>query len=443
MSGEDGRGDSGLKSQAEKIVSLPPEDFLKIPPRDVQRLLGNLVMDFMKLESSFAAMNKERAEIEAARKRSDELFNFAPVGYFLLDGSGVILDANITGCDMLGLSKQTLANTLFLNIVEPKYHVEFQSYLKTIAETGQRLSAEVEMHDGHGRAFYAQLQTVVLYEKSNKVYRVSVADITERKRAEEALQESEQKYRELADLLPEILFEADAQGKITYANKKALSSFNLTAEDLRRGVTIFDFVFPGYLDFARQRFSRVLSQEDLGPEQYLLQRPDGSAFAAIVHSAPIQRQGKTVGIRGFAVDITPIKQIEKTLRESELRLRSTLDSMLEGCLILDFNWRYVYANEAVARQGRFTREQFIGHTPSEVLPGIENQEIYARMKETMEKRLPQALMTELVYPDGGKRWFDIRIEPVPEGILILYLNLPNGKAPGSPVPVAISQDKLR
>ncbi|MBI2830248.1 MAG: PAS domain S-box protein, partial [Chloroflexi bacterium] len=314
-----------------------------------------------------------------------------------------------------------------LSLVEPQHHPGFISYLKDIAETGQRRSTEIEMRNNAGTVFYAQLQTVALYEKSNLVYRISVADITERKRAEKALQESEQKYRELADLLPEIVFEADTQGRVTYANKKAMASFQLTPDDLRRGVSLFAYVFPGYLDFARDRFSRVLQSEDMGAEEYLLQRHDGTTFAAIVHSAPIHREGKIVGIRGFVVDITRRKDAEQTLRESELRLRSTLDSMLEGCLILDFNWRYVYANEAVARQGRNTREQFIGRTPEEVLPGIEKQEVYARMKETMEKRVPQELETELVYPDGDKRWFDIRIEPVPEGILVLYVNITDRK----------------
>lgn len=427
MSAEVGRGTDELKNQAQKIIALPNGDFQKIPPAEVQGVLRDLVMSLVGLEGQVTALNQARTELELSRQRTEELFNFAPVGYFLLDSHGNILDANITGCDMMGISKRTLTGTLFLSLVEPQHHASFLSYLKDIAETGQRCSTEIEMHTGDGRVFYAQLQTVGLYEKSNIVYRVSVADITERKRAEKIVQESEQKYRELADLLPEILFETDTAGKVTYANRKALTSFNLTADDLRRGISIFDYIFPGYLDFARKRFGRVLQSEDIGPEEYLLQKQDGTTFAAIVHSAPIHREGKIAGIRGFVVDMTWRKQTEQALRETELRLRSTLDSMLEGCLIIDSNWRYVYANEAVTRQGRFTREQFIGHTPEEVLPGIEKQDIYARMKETMEKRIPQEVEAELVYPDGDKRWFDIRIEPVPEGILVLYVNITDRK----------------
>lgn len=421
MVSEGSHGDE-LRMQMEKIIGLPLGDFQKIPSAEVQTVLRSLASRMSELETVVAGLQQSQSELEESRKECVELFDFAPVGYFNLDSRGFIFNANITGCDMLGFSRAKLLNAPFLSLVEPQYHEAFRSYLKEITETGHRLSTEVELRCGDGATFHAQLQTVALYEKSNIVYRVSVADITERKRAEKALQMSEQKYRELADLLPEALFETDIQGAVTYANKKALDTFIVTPDDLRRGVNIFDYIFPGYRDFARQRFARVLQQEDFGPEEYLLQRHDGTTFAAMVHSGPIHREGNIVGIRGIAIDISQRKQAEQTLLESELRLRGTLDSMLEGCLIIDFNWRYVYANEAVARQGRFTREQFIGHTPSEVLPGIEKQEIYARMKETMEKRVPQELETELVYPDGDKRWFDIRIEPVPEGILVLYVN---------------------
>lgn len=416
-----------LRDEAEKTIALPAGDFAKMPPAEVQKLMRDLVFRMGELQTQVEILRRDQAVFEESRKQFVELFDFAPVGYFNVDRHGLIFNANITGCDMLGISRSKLVNTPFLNLLELQYHETFRSYLKDIAETGQRLSTEVELHCSDGRVFHAQLQTVAIYEKSNLVYRISVADITERKRAERALQDSEQRYRDMSDLLPEIIFEADTQGKVTYANKKAMDSFNFTPDDLRRGISLFDYVFPGYLAFARQRFGRVLQQEDLGPEEYLLVRQDGTAFSAIVHSAPIQRAGQIVGIRGIAIDITRQKHTEQLLRESELRFRGAFDSMLEGCVILDSSWRYVYANEAVARQGRFTREQLIGHTVSEVLPGIEKQEIYARMKEAMEKRVPQELETEITYSDGAKRWFDIRIEPVPEGILILYVNITDRK----------------
>ncbi|MBI2852506.1 MAG: PAS domain S-box protein [Chloroflexi bacterium] len=428
MSSERGPGSmNGLRDQANRAIALPAEDFARMPAAEVQKLLGALVVRQGELETQVEALRRDQAELEESRKQSVDLFDFAPVGYFNVDRRGFILSVNITGCDMVGISRAKLVNEQFPSLVEPQYHEALHSYLKEIAETGQRLSTEVEMHCGDDRVFHAQLQTVLTFEKSNLVYRISVADITERKRAEKALQESEQRYRDLADLLPEIVFESDAQGRITYANKEGLVAFSLTPDDIARGISVFNFVFPGYLAFARQRFGRVLEQEDIGPEEYLLQTRDGTTFAAVVHSAPIQRAGQVVGIRGIVLDITQRKQIEQTLRESELRFRSILDSMLEGCLLLDFNWRYTYANEAVARQGRLTREQIIGRTPQEVLPGIEGQEIYARMKESMEKRVPQELETEVVYPDGARRWFDIHIEPVPEGILILYVNITTSK----------------
>ncbi|MBI4295954.1 MAG: PAS domain S-box protein, partial [Chloroflexi bacterium] len=430
----------------------------------------------------------------------------------------------------------------------------FRAYLQEIAQTGQRLSTEVEMRGRDGTPFYAQLQTVALYEKSNIIYRVSVADITarrqaekavreseeryrslfessldgiaftdldghirfantayqkmlgytmgelrettyqqltparwhemeativhdqilargyadvyekeyirkdgtvfpialrvwlirdesgqptgmwgivrditERKRAEQALRENEQKYRELADSLAEGIFETDIRGVVTYLNAKAFASFNFNPDDLRRGISIFEYIAPQYVHFARERFARVLQQQDTGSEEYVLRRKDDTTFPALVHSLAIVREGKVQGTRGIVVDITERKRAEQALIESEKRFRTALDSMMEGCLIIDFNWRYVYANDAVARQGRFTREQFIGHTMKEVTPNIEETEVFARLKESMEKRMAQTLDTEFTYPDGVKRWFEIRMNPVPEGLLVLYVNITERK----------------
>ncbi|MBI4332865.1 MAG: PAS domain S-box protein [Chloroflexi bacterium] len=428
MSNEVKNIDAGdLLRRAGRIVSVPTEEFRVIPAADVQKLLRDLAFALRELETEVSRLHQSMAELEETRKQYLDLFDFAPVGYFNLTSQGVILNVNITGIDMLNTPRAKLLDTPFSSLIEPQCYEQFSSHLAEVRQTGSRLSTELEMRRGDESIFYAQLQTVPLYNGGKLIYRLSVADISDRKQAEKALRESEQKYRDLADGFPEIIFETDTAGRVTYANKKVLVSFNLTAADLSQGINAFDFIVPDQKDIARQRFSRVLAEGEIGASEYTMIRKDGARLAVVVHSSRIMRGDRVAGIRGIVVDITGRKQAEQALRESEQRFRTTLDSMLEGCLIIDFDWRYIYANEAVARQGRYTREQLLGRTMMDILPGIEKTELYARLRDCMEQRVDQRIETELVYPDGSRRWFEVRAEPVPEGILVLYMNVQDRK----------------
>lgn len=120
--------------------------------------------------------------------------------------------------------------------------------------------------------------------------------------------------------------------------------------------------------------------------------------------------------------------IERELREAknrakrhraEERLATTLDTIIEGAQIIGFDWHYVYVNEAVAIRGRQSREALLGHTMMEVYPGIEHTELFTVLSRCMTSRVAVRMENEFVYPDGSKNWFDLNIQPVPEGLFML------------------------
>jgi PAS domain S-box-containing protein len=118
---------------------------------------------------------------------------------------------------------------------------------------------------------------------------------------------------------------------------------------------------------------------------------------------------------------------EAALRESMERYRHTLDHMLEGCQIIDFDWRYVYLNDAVVRHGRRAKNELLGYTMMEAYPGIETTGVFAVLRRCMEERTASHLENEFVYPDGATGWFELSIQPVPEGIFILSIDITDRK----------------
>ena len=148
-------------------------------------------------------------------------------------------------------------------------------------------------------------------------------DITERKKAEEALSESEKRFRELADLLPQPVFEADIEGKITYLSRSGYRFSGYSEDDLGKSFDALKMFIPADRERLRKNTVRIFKRENLGGVEYTIKRKDGQSFPVIIHSAPIVKDYKIVGSRGIIIDITKLKQAEEEKRELEEKLRSS------------------------------------------------------------------------------------------------------------------------
>ena len=113
--------------------------------------------------------------------------------------------------------------------------------------------------------------------------------------------------------------------------------------------------------------------------------------------------------------------------KNEKRLRNMLDNMLEGCQIISPDWRYLYINDAAARHGRSEAEKLLGRTMMEMYPGIEKVQVFSELQKCMKNRVPRVLETEFTFPNGSKGWFELSIQPVPEGIFILSADISERK----------------
>jgi PAS domain S-box-containing protein len=109
-------------------------------------------------------------------------------------------------------------------------------------------------------------------------------------------------------------------------------------------------------------------------------------------------------------------------------LRATFDDMFEGMQVIDFEWRYVYLNKTAARHGRRPREGLLGQRMSDVYPGITSSPVFSILQRCMLDRVPQQAVMLFTYPDERTAWFELRINPVPQGILVLSVDISEQKA---------------
>ena len=194
-----------------------------------------------------------------------------------------------------------------------------------------------------------------------------------------------------------------------------------------------------------QHFSRFYPEEDvtLGKPARELQtaasegrledegwrmRQDGSRFwANVIITALRDEAGQLSGFSKITRDLSLRRQADETIRASEERYHSTLDNMLESAQILGFDWRYLYLNDAAARSGHQAKEEMLGHTVMERFPGFETTELYAALRRCMQERTAARAEFEFAYSQGTTAWFDFSIQPVPEGLFVLSLDITERK----------------
>lgn len=105
------------------------------------------------------------------------------------------------------------------------------------------------------------------------------------------------------------------------------------------------------------------------------------------------------------------------------QLRISVDNLLEGMQVIGRDWRYLYVNKAAAVHGQRPAEELVGRTMMECYPGIDSTDVFRALLRVMETRRSENLQSVFVFPSGEHRWFDLFIDPVPDGICVMSLDV--------------------
>jgi PAS domain S-box-containing protein len=161
-----------------------------------------------------------------------------------------------------------------------------------------------------------------------------VANAIGRKRAEEALDLSEVRFREMVELLPMSVWETDLNGHFTFVNRAGLALFGYDHFDLaEHRVDLTSCIVPSERALASKRVGALLNGAPTHSREYTAIRKDGSQFPVLINAQVIIRDGKSVGFRGVSIDLTESKQKEEALSSLEIQLQGVLDAATEISII--------------------------------------------------------------------------------------------------------------
>ena len=193
---------------------------------------------------------------------------------------------------------------------------------------------------------YATMETAVEAVRHRKIvgYQTKPLDmnnilvltrqVVKRKQAEQALRKSDEKYRDLVDLLPQTVFELDERGVFTFSNRVGLESMGYTQADLDKGLHAVETVIPEDRARIKKNMERQFRGEGLSAHEYTALRKDGSTFPFIIYSSPVIRDNKPVGLRGISIDVSERNQLQSRLLDAQ---KMEAISTLAGGIAHEFN----------------------------------------------------------------------------------------------------------
>lgn len=389
--------DKALKSGLSGTDAKSPNSRQGPGKQDLGAILHELEVHQIELEIQNRELRETREELEASRDRYASLYDFAPTGYVTLDRNGCIQQINLTGASMLGKERSWLLHKPLVAYVAKSDAGKFLEYLRRCVQDGEQSTAELGLKVKDGSCIQVQLVSVPIQDSDGTVYRTAMSDITSRKlaadelrrahdelqtrveertrdlsrannflrgliadheRSQDALRQSEEKFRAIFEAVNVGMCTCDADGRFTQANP-AFREFIGYSEDELRKLATRDITHPEDLASTKRLFAEVVegSRKIIDLETRYI-RKDGQLLWGRV-TAVFLRERDTKSIYSVSViqDITPRKRLEQQIRQRNLELAAAVSSSLELSGVLGSLRRLLEEHMKIQAGGIFLYER--------------------------------------------------------------------------------------
>lgn len=217
-----------------------------------------------------------------------------------------------------------------------------------------------------------------------------------RSRTEKALRDSERKYKELADLLPQVVFETDKNGRFTFINQHTYDLTGYSRDDFAKGMEAAILISPEDRDRAKAYFRRALKRKHPAGIELTAVRKNGETFPVIIHSTRIVREKKTVGLRGIAVDIR-----ERKLAEGVYR--TLADKSFAGVYVSQ-DGKFKYLNPVFATYTGYSREELLGRASIDLVHPDDKRAARSWAIEMLKGKRKTPYEFRVIKKDGKLLW---------------------------------------
>jgi two-component system, cell cycle sensor histidine kinase and response regulator CckA len=356
---------SDLRQRAEQEVRAnKAKDPDTLAPEEAAHSLHELRVHQIELELQNEELRRAQEAIDASRTRYFDLYDLAPVGYLTLSEPGLILEANLTAATLLGVVRSALVKQPLTRFIVSEDQDIYYKHRRQLFETGDQQACEMRMLRGDAAPFWARLEAAAAQDADGSpMCRIVMSDITDWKRAEEALREAETRYRLLFEHSPDGIVIVDpATARPLEFNETAHRQLGYTRDEFAR-LNISDLDILETPEQTQSRIAQVLREgrNDFDTRQRTRQ---GETRDVHVTAQVTEILGRPV-YHCIWRDITERKQAEKALRESEEQYRNLFESMEQGVVYQMADGGIVSANPAAERILGLSLEQMKGRVSTD------------------------------------------------------------------------------
>ena len=348
--------------------------------------------------------------LAASEMRYHRLFEAAKDGILILDAeTGVVVDVNPFLIQLLGYSHEQLIGKTVWELGFLKDKIANQVNFLELKKKGYVRYEDMPLESSDGRRIDVEFVSNVYEVDHQHVIQCNIRDITERKRSEDALRESEERFSVLADASFEGIVISDT-GRIIELNEQMAGMLGYERKELI-GRTVESFVAPESLELVQEHIKSGNEE----PYAHLSLRKDGSTFPVEIRAKSIPYKGRVVRVTTVR-DITERKRAEEAIRESEERFRMVFENVFDGISIYSEDpepseRKLVECNERYAAMAGRSRE--------ELLKLGTTQGLQKPLEDSVDSSRLRALHSMTVYR-GSFSW----LRPDGKDNVIEYIGMP-------------------
>jgi PAS domain S-box-containing protein len=354
----------------------------------------------------------ERKRMEEAVRMSEEkyrtFFKYDLTGDFISTPDGDLIDCNQAFLDLFGFNSMEEAQSITLDSVYPT-PADREVMLDKIRKERKIFHYVHEARKITGETIFIDQNTVGEFDDDNNLIlmRGHIIDITEHKKAEEALQESELRYRTLFEILPVGIGLSTLDGRIIDGNSTFQRMIGYSIEEARQ-INVLDTY---YNPTERAPILKQLQQNGFVRDfEVQLKRKDGTIFLARLNVTTMEMRDETVSVT-VARDVTEHRRMERALAENEEKYRTLVESAGDPISTLDERGVFLFANKVAAEDLGYQPEDLVGKTLWDFFPKEMADQSAANIRKVIEtgQRINTVSLREV---QGQPRWYSATIEPL-------------------------------
>jgi len=307
-------------------------------------------------------------ELLLSEQRFKQLFEFSPLGMAQVDEEGRFHQANPAFSELVGYHIDELREMSYWDLTEPNYFDAQRSSIERLNETGRFGPFDKEYLHRDGHRIPVRLNGVRVTSSTGEIQIWGIAeDISKQQEAERAIRESEEKFKALFEFSPLGMARVDWSGNLLQVNESFARMIGYTPDEATE-LSYWDITPRKYEAQELLILELVQREGRFGPFEKEYIHRDGHLVPIVINGMKIRGLNGEDELWGIVEDITPRRQAESAIRESESKFRTLFESSSQGVMLHDENHLFSEVNPAAAKLLGRTPEEFIGMHPSQLAP---------------------------------------------------------------------------